>query len=562
MIIFEQCKGLADSLWSGIKGSVSTMVGLDANTTPGLLQVRQKLTKSSGATIDSFPKWAISASDGSQLWFSSTSGKIWLKTSADVWSLVYTTTPAAGAAGCLGCIEHDGYIYWATQSRLHRKTTTDISDWTGSGGITEDWGTFTNANASFHPIFKRGIKVFIGDGNLVASITGIEGAHAFTASALDIRKPHIVKCLGEIDIDLLIGTYVNDNVNDVTVYRWDTVSTSWSTLDTVPENGINAFIKDDNDLFVQAGQFGKIYFYDGQKLVPFKRIPGTWSPTSYGEINQGSVASLLSVPVFGFSNGSGNPCLEGIYSFGSYSRNYNKIMDLSWIISPKQTTNVSIGAILVSGADMYVAFTYSNVVTMTIAAPCVVTLTGHNQPNGTAIMFTTTGALPTGLTASTYYYIRSATDDTFNLYDTAAHAIAGGATGRVTTTGSQSGVHTAANYGVDKLDYTAKYDGAYLETMMLDFGEARNVLKTILKAGCSYATLPTSTAITFSIKKYNGDSWDDLTSVTDSKLRQVVAETTVPEVANAQIKVAFTISANTAPTIENLFANNNLKARK
>ena len=81
-------------------------------------------------------------------------------------------------------------------------------------------------------------------------------------------------------------------------------------------------------------------------------------------------------------------------------------------------------------------------VTLTIASPCVVTSTNHGLHNGTGVVFNTTGALPTGITSGTTYYARSTAANTFNLYDTPANAIAGGATGRVATTGTQSGTHT------------------------------------------------------------------------------------------------------------------------
>lgn len=75
-------------------------------------------------------------------------------------------------------------------------------------------------------------------------------------------------------------------------------------------------------------------------------------------------------------------------------------------------------------------------VTMTIAAPCVVTWTGHGHAADTPIVFSTTGALPTGITAGTVYYILAPTANTFNIA-----ATPGGAA--INTTGTQSGVHTA-----------------------------------------------------------------------------------------------------------------------
>jgi len=73
---------------------------------------------------------------------------------------------------------------------------------------------------------------------------------------------------------------------------------------------------------------------------------------------------------------------------------------------------------------------------ITIAAPGVVTVPGTYFPaNGDAVSFTTTGALPTGITAGTTYYVVGAAGLTFNI-----SATKGG--GAITTTGSQSGTHT------------------------------------------------------------------------------------------------------------------------
>jgi hypothetical protein len=75
--------------------------------------------------------------------------------------------------------------------------------------------------------------------------------------------------------------------------------------------------------------------------------------------------------------------------------------------------------------------------TVTIASPGVFTKTTHGLTAGTAIYFTTTGALPTGLTANTAYYVISAglTADNFQVSTTA-----GGSA--VNTSGSQSGTHS------------------------------------------------------------------------------------------------------------------------
>jgi len=81
--------------------------------------------------------------------------------------------------------------------------------------------------------------------------------------------------------------------------------------------------------------------------------------------------------------------------------------------------------------------------TMTIETPCVVTIAGTTYAAGTAVRFSTTGALPTGVVAGTEYYLGARDDATYKLYATAAAAIVGGTSDDIDTTGSQSGTHTA-----------------------------------------------------------------------------------------------------------------------
>ena len=79
-------------------------------------------------------------------------------------------------------------------------------------------------------------------------------------------------------------------------------------------------------------------------------------------------------------------------------------------------------------------------VTVTIATPAVMTKTSHGLATGDSIYLTTTGALPTGLTANTRYWIVKVDANTFNLATSLANALAGT---KIATSGSQSGTHTA-----------------------------------------------------------------------------------------------------------------------
>lgn len=77
------------------------------------------------------------------------------------------------------------------------------------------------------------------------------------------------------------------------------------------------------------------------------------------------------------------------------------------------------------------------VATMTIATPCVVSFTSHGLSIGDKVFFTTTGALPTGVSANTTYWVISAG---FGANSFRIAATQGGTA--INTSGSQSGVHT------------------------------------------------------------------------------------------------------------------------
>jgi hypothetical protein len=126
-------------------------------------------------------------------------------------------------------------------------------------------------------------------------------------------------------------------------------------------------------------------------------------------------------------------------------------------ITTSQFNQVKVGPGVLSGLVIGTAGTSSAVafydglssaVTVTIATPGVVTWPSHGLPAGSAVVFETSGALPTGLTAGTTYYvsITGLTANSFQVAATQAFALAG--TNSIATSGSQSGVQTGWNISV------------------------------------------------------------------------------------------------------------------
>jgi hypothetical protein len=95
--------------------------------------------------------------------------------------------------------------------------------------------------------------------------------------------------------------------------------------------------------------------------------------------------------------------------------------------------------------------TTPEVFTVTIASPGVVTFTSSSLLENTAVVLETTGALPTGLTVGTVYYVVNAVANVCNLA-----ATPGGSP--ITTTGAQSGTHYVSPRGIPVADMAGASD--------------------------------------------------------------------------------------------------------
>ena len=129
--------------------------------------------------------------------------------------------------------------------------------------------------------------------------------------------------------------------------------------------------------------------------------------------------------------------------------------------------------------------------TITIAVPAVVTVAA-TPPSGTPVVFTTTGALPTGLVANTIYFVKYINATTFNVAATTNGT-------SITTTGSQSGTHTATFTGVPII--AASGDGTNVSVNIASKGSGivqANGVEVVTLTGTQTLTNKTLTSPTVS----------------------------------------------------------------
>lgn len=227
---------------------------------------------------------------------------------------------------------------------------------------------FTTSSATSHPTKEVNLVLYLGDKQYVHQIDASTSGETavFSTAAVDLPVGYIITALGEMNTDLLIGANLSTNVNKSKIFKWNTFSDSFTNSDTVFEPGINCFLEADNYVIVSAGLVGNLYSYNGDQLLFYKKIPGTYSPTAQCIIYPNATALFKGfLPIFGVSNSTGDPCDEGVYSLGRHSNNYPTVLNLEFPISQidgsgyNRVSGIKIGAIIVSGQDVYMSWEYN-----------------------------------------------------------------------------------------------------------------------------------------------------------------------------------------------------------
>lgn len=456
--------GMADSEYFGNKNSVAEIVGFDMHSYPGKIIVNQKLTKESGTTVDDLIKARVSCSDGNTYLFGATNGKIWKRDAAGTYTLEATASPAAGSAGILDAEENGGYIYYAMQNRLGRVAVGAPTNWATRN---DSWATFSNGDATYHPMKKLNGNVYIGDGNFVAVV---DSTNTFTADALDIVEPLRVSALGNLDTDLLVGTYVNTNVMETQFLRWNTWSDSWTYSDPIPEVGINAFLAMDNQVVVSAGRKGHLYRFDGLTLDSQKKINGDFprGTTNTCTVHHKAVFNFNTIPLFGLSQVSGNGAKYALYSYARHSAAYPFVLAIEYVISEDTMEDIEIGMIVGVGDIFLVSW------------------------------------------------------------------------------------KSGSTYGVDKLDLTAKYNGAYMESRWA-MADRREPLQ-FGQVDVAYALLPANTDIAVK-KQFDADTafGSAVASVKDEIRMLKSTKEALGDAVRGRIRIETTATGNTAPEIEAVY---------
>lgn len=346
--------GLSDSVYTPTDTTFEKGYNVDIFSNPGVAQISPLVSKESGAVVTDLCNFAFIGSDGSSYWFSS-GGKVYKRTSAGTWTNVYTD--AGGAI--LGAAEYNGYVFWATDTKLHCITIANAGSenpWATIDGIAGFPKTLTSS--AWHPMVVQSIYLNIGNANTIATVDDLG---TFTSSGtpdvtlLTLKTRNNITCLIAYGEDILAGTQYDINTTVTpnvarTGYlcRWDMASEAFISITEVPDNGVYALGIFENTAIAFCGLSGGIYTFDGTNVNKIKKIPMVYTssptPSNYYYVNPGNVTNFKGKLIFG---GKASGFDSAVFEIGRVKYGYP--LALSPTYAPSNVLTYSFGAVVSIG---------------------------------------------------------------------------------------------------------------------------------------------------------------------------------------------------------------------
>lgn len=239
--------------------------------------------------------------------------------------------------------------------------------------------------------------------------------------------------------------------NDITPIRLTTNNTT--SFDTVDGSNI-VTVTDGSTSSIQANDFvifSNATLVGGLDLNAEYQIQTVISATVY--------TILASEPANATVTGGGGGAVDAEYQLNTGSDIYTASngwgtgpwpqYNTTTVANPFDTTSGSTTVTVNQTAHGlttgdYVYFTNVTAV-ITTGATTTVTVDPNGFIAGQGVRFNSTVSLPTGMDNETIYYVGNIVSNDFDLYDTEVNALAGGATGRIVTSGGSVGTVTIIN---------------------------------------------------------------------------------------------------------------------
>lgn len=346
--------GISEYEDKGLSGSAKFVSNIDNRRKRDTLMAQQGLKDdlALGGIMNARCRFTIPAPDDNTYFFLE-NGRIIKRTSAGVYSLVYTETEgiikgASEAYDELGNI----LLYWASSTKLHCKVILNSSgspvntDWSDvdatinsqtypkSNLTSTDWHTMKWINGSL-----------IGVNKTTLFLVGYDSS--YTNNALQLQPNLVGKTLFDLGSSVLICSNRQDSKEESMLLEWDTSSLDYNTKKPLPFADMNAVLRAGGIIMVQYGTDGQIHFVGDSTDLPIIAFP------EGGQVDPDGVEVDRGLALFGvYGNGTG---YSGVYSYGRRTKNADFTLNLEYQLDCDE-----INSIKKIGTDLVICYKSGN----------------------------------------------------------------------------------------------------------------------------------------------------------------------------------------------------------
>jgi hypothetical protein len=332
--------GKSDYEDRGIAGSYARSRNLNIHGAADELSCSQALVADgAGATgadtiVTDLINFWINGSDGNTYGFGDT-GKIYKRTSAGVWSVVYTDADGE-IKGAYEWYFNNGtrYIFWATDTKLHCKLIPGATNWSDVDAtvLGQAYPKTNLTAATWHTMTQANGSLMICNAEKLAMV-GYDGS--YTNNALVLRPGLTSTSLIEKGNQVLIGG--GDGVRESWLSTWEQTALSWIDKHRIPSKSINAIVE--AEMMLMSSGDSDIFFSDMVNNMPVCSVGG--------KANPGGVVELGGLALFGIFGGTDS----GIWSYGRVKKNESHVLNLEWYIDADE-----IGAICKIAGQVFLSY--------------------------------------------------------------------------------------------------------------------------------------------------------------------------------------------------------------
>lgn len=322
--------GKSEFLDRGIVGAFKFAKNANIRSEVDALSCNQALVTDGNAAsivVDLIRFW-VNSVDGNGYGFGDT-GKIYKRTSAAVWSVVYTDPDGAILGAAEWYSSTTNYLVWATATKLNRTAipsnwTTDVNagSWQKVNLSSTDWHTMAQADGSLMICNKK----------FLAQV-GYDSS--YTNEALALRYGVTAKTVSEYGNSVLVGG--GDGVKDSYLLLWDHSAQNWTAKNRIPVKTINGVV-DAEVMLMNCGD-NELFF---SNMTDKMRVM-----TMDGKCNPQGVAEDHGLALFGLYGGS----YPGIWSFGRKDSNGVRSLNLEQYLDADE-----VGAIWFVGSVLFISY--------------------------------------------------------------------------------------------------------------------------------------------------------------------------------------------------------------